>query len=185
MPAVPTVKSRSTIRVSSASKALPLPIAPVPSVSRSAAIVTSPVPKKLKALLSVALPNSIRSEVPVSLRMLFGPSSPRVKSEASPYWIIPAPLKSTVAAPKLRAVTEAAETVVPVVMVRLSSIVTVPSVESMVRAPLEVSISLSPVTPIWMLPKVAPVEDVSPVKLTVPSAAIVSWSVRAPLPSLV
>ena len=38
--------------------------------------------------------------------------------------------------------------------VRLSSTVTVPSAESNVRAPLEVSISLSPVTPILILPPV-------------------------------
>ena len=46
--------------------------------------------------------------------------------------------------------------------VKLSSTVTVPSAESNVRAPLEVSISLSPVTPICMLPPVKSVNVPAP-----------------------
>ena len=56
--------------------------------------------------------------------------------------------------------------------VKLSSTVTVPPVESIVKFPLEVSISLSPVTPIRILPKLPPLEVISLVALKVPAATI-------------
>jgi hypothetical protein len=57
----------------------------------------------------------------------------------------------------------------PAVTVRLSSTVTVPPLESSVRLPVEVSISLSPLTPIWMLSIVAPpLASIAPVKVVAP-----------------
>ena len=65
--------------------------------------------------------------------------------------------------------------------VKLSSTVTVPSAESNVRAPLEVSISLSPVTPILMLPPVKSVNTPVDAEL----APIVAPSIVPPLISAV
>ena len=56
--------------------------------------VVIPVPRKLKALLSVALPKERISDA--SSKMLFEPSSRIVKLEPFAYWIILAALKSIV-----------------------------------------------------------------------------------------
>ena len=65
--------------------------------------------------------------------------------------------------------------------VRLSSTVTVPPCESMVKLPLEVSISLSPVTPIWTLPPVKSVNVPAPAD----APPIVTPSIVPPLISAV
>ena len=68
------------------------------------------------------------------------------------------------------------------VTVRLSSTVTVPPAESIVRLPLVVSISLSPVTPICILSIVAPpLASRAPVKVVCPVTPSVPAIVVLPL----
>ena len=72
---------------------------------------------------------------------------------------------SVVASPK---VTLPLNVVIPVT-IRLSSIVVVPPAESIIRLPVEVSISLSPEIPIWILSIFAPpLASITPVKVLSP-----------------
>ena len=76
------------------------------------------------------------------------------------------------------------------VIVNLSSIVVVPPDESIVKLPVDVSISLSPVTPIWILSTLAPPSAlIAPVKVVTPAMLTLSKFVwpstsKSPLASI-
>ena len=135
------------------------------AVQSKLAIVKVPAPRKVKGLLSTALPNSSRSVALVSLRMLFGPSSLITKSDPFPYWIVPAPLKSIVAAPRLRAVVPVAE-----IMVSVAAIVKVLLPESKVKvAPVEETVK----APLAVRMVEVPIDTVPAVSLMVDSSILV------------